>query len=212
MGHRQGGADPGVTRSHGPRGRAGAWAPVSAQSSTALRGDASRPSCLDRGRRSTEHSTVVPNPRISAGSTVGLTGPAPALPRRQLATNRPRRRALDPAACADRCWVGGLLGGLDGASHAVTESQVARSIKTRRVCLAAELLDKSKSYQFVSAASAQTATSRCRLQPVLDGFMEGDVTALCRRSLPRRSCCPRRCTARLVDRDRLAVSCLRGCR
>ena len=27
----------------------------------------------------------------------------------------------DPAACADRCWVGGLLGGLDGASHAVTE-------------------------------------------------------------------------------------------
>ena len=34
--------------------------------------------------------------------------------------------AHDAAACADRCRVGGLLGGLDGASHAVTESQVDR--------------------------------------------------------------------------------------
>jgi len=55
--------------------------------------------------------------------------------------------AYDPAACADRCRVGGLLGGLDSASHAVTDSQVTRSITTRRVCLAGELLDKSKSYQ-----------------------------------------------------------------
>ena len=90
---------------------------------------------------------MVPNPRISAGSTVGLTGPAPALPRRHLATSGHEDRALYPAACADRCWVGGLLGGLDGASHAITESEVARSIKTRRVCLARESLDKSKSYQ-----------------------------------------------------------------
>jgi hypothetical protein len=36
--------------------------------------------------------------------------------------------------------------------------------------------------------------------------------ALCRRSLPRRSCCRRRCTARFVDSDRLAVSCSHGCR
>ena len=66
--------------------------------------------------------------------------------------------AYDPAACADRCEVGGLLGGLDSASHAVTESQVARSIKTRLVCLAGESLDKSKSYQrrflFASALCA----------------------------------------------------------
>ena len=75
VGDREGGAGAGVTH-RTPRGRAGAWAPVSAQSSTTLRGDASRPSCLDRGRRSTDHSTVVPNPRISAGSTVGITGPA----------------------------------------------------------------------------------------------------------------------------------------
>lgn len=52
-----------------------------------------------------------------------------------------------PAARADRWWVGGLLGRLDGASHATTESQVARPITTRWVCLARELLDKSKSYQ-----------------------------------------------------------------
>ena len=40
-----------------------------------------RPSCLERGRRATDHSTVVPNPRISAGSTVGSTGPISALTR-----------------------------------------------------------------------------------------------------------------------------------
>ena len=39
-----------------------------------------RPSCLDRGRRQTDLSTVVPNPRISAGSIVGSTGPVPPLP------------------------------------------------------------------------------------------------------------------------------------
>jgi hypothetical protein len=55
--------------------------------------------------------------------------------------------ASDPAACADRCGVGSLLGGLDSASPAVTESHVTRSITTRRVCLAGDLLDKSKSYQ-----------------------------------------------------------------
>ena len=49
----------------------------------------------------------------------------------------------NPAAGADRCWGGGL----DGASHTVTQSQVAKSIKTRRVCLARESLDKLKSYQ-----------------------------------------------------------------
>ena len=58
---------------------------------------------------------MVPNPRISAGSTVGLTGPAPALPRRPLCDRFGHAdRASDPAACADRCWVGGLLGGLEG--------------------------------------------------------------------------------------------------
>jgi hypothetical protein len=62
--------------------------------------------------------------------------------------------ASDPAACADRCGVG-LLGGLDSASHAVTESQVTRSITTRRVCLAGELLDKSKSYQRWSSPAAE---------------------------------------------------------
>jgi hypothetical protein len=55
--------------------------------------------------------------------------------------------ASDPAACADRCGVGGLLGGLDSASPAVTDSHVTRSITTRRVCLASDLLDKLKSYQ-----------------------------------------------------------------
>ena len=46
----------------------------------------------------------------------------------------------DPAACADRCGVGGLLGGLDGASH--TPSPRANSsdpITTRRVCLARDV-------------------------------------------------------------------------
>jgi hypothetical protein len=37
----------------------------------------------------------------------------------------------DPAACADRCGVGGLLGGLDDASHAVKESQFVGSIKDK---------------------------------------------------------------------------------
>ena len=50
--------------------------PGVAQPSPALRGGPGRPSCLDRGRRSTETSKVVTNPRISAGSTVGITGPA----------------------------------------------------------------------------------------------------------------------------------------
>ena len=74
-------------------------------------------------------------------------------------------------------------------------------------------LRTSRSQRQASAAAAQNATSRCRLQAVLDGLIGRETfTAPCRRSLPRRSCCPRRCTARLVDRDRLAVSCLRGCR
>jgi len=56
-------------------------------------------------------------------------------------------RAWDPAACADRCWVGGLLGGLDGASHTATERQCVKSvhdkIRVSRRCF----LDKPKSYQ-----------------------------------------------------------------
>ena len=51
--------------------------------------------------------------------------------------------ASDPAACADRCRVGGLLGGLDGASHIAT----VRPVTTQLVCLVPDSLDKSKSYQ-----------------------------------------------------------------
>jgi hypothetical protein len=47
-----------------------------AQPSRALRGGCGRPSSLERGRRLTESRKVVPIPRISAGSTVGITGPA----------------------------------------------------------------------------------------------------------------------------------------
>jgi hypothetical protein len=36
----------------------------------------SKPSCLERGRRPTDTSKVVTNPRISAGSTVVFTGVA----------------------------------------------------------------------------------------------------------------------------------------
>jgi hypothetical protein len=44
-----------------------------AQSSPALSG-CKKPACLDRGRRPTDTGKVVPNPRISAGSTVVLPG------------------------------------------------------------------------------------------------------------------------------------------
>ena len=37
-------------------------------------------------------------------------------------------RAWDPAACADRAWVGGLLGGLNAASHTATERQCVKSV------------------------------------------------------------------------------------
>ena len=96
------GTDLAAGQERGPR--------YSAQSSTTLRGDFGRPSCLDRGRRSTDHSTVVPNPRISAGSTVGVTGPAPALPRRlprrsrsrtsRPLTRPPARTAVGWAVCS----------------------------------------------------------------------------------------------------------------
>ena len=42
----------------------------------------------------------------------------PLLPGR-VVTRDDRRRSY-PAACADRSWVGGLLGGLGGACHTVT--------------------------------------------------------------------------------------------
>ena len=90
VGDREGGAAHRVASS--PRsGRAEAGPRCAAQSSTTLRGDASRPSSLDRGRRVTDHSTVVPNPRISAGSTVGLTGPVSAQPLRRRPLNRAAR-------------------------------------------------------------------------------------------------------------------------
>jgi hypothetical protein len=129
VGYREGGAGArlAITRTTRPD-RGGA--PVSAQPSTTLRGDASRPSCLDRGRRSTDHSTVVPNPRISAGSTVGITGPAPARPRGD--TRRSPRPY--PAASADRYWVGGLLGGLDGACYAATPRHSA-SLARQDTCV-----------------------------------------------------------------------------
>ena len=50
--------------------------PGMAQPSRALRGGACRPSTLDRGRRWTESTKVVTNPRISAGSTVEFSGHA----------------------------------------------------------------------------------------------------------------------------------------
>ena len=53
----------------------------------------------------------------------------------------------DPAACADRYWVGGLLGGLDDASHIATVRPFVRPITTRPVCFVPDSLDKSKSYQ-----------------------------------------------------------------
>jgi hypothetical protein len=58
-----------------PGAEAGRGPPIRASPSTTLRGGSGRPSCLDRGRRQTDLSTVVPNPRISAGSIVGSTGP-----------------------------------------------------------------------------------------------------------------------------------------
>jgi hypothetical protein len=128
---------------------------------------------LDGVKRRRE-STLVPRPRqaldgaqyggtqptdisrINRRSYWSRSCPAASSSRDESVTNV---AADDPAACADRCEVGGLLGGLDSASHAVTESQVERSIKTRRVCLAGDLLDKSKSYQRQASAAAQRAVS-----------------------------------------------------
>jgi hypothetical protein len=82
--------------------------------------------------------------------------------------------AYDPATCADRCAVGGLLGGLDSASHAVTESQVTRSITTKRVSFAGELLDKSKSYQRrASAAAAHDSMAADGCRPLFGGLSIG---------------------------------------
>ena len=75
-------------------GRRRGAAPVSAQPSTTLRGGFGRPSCLERGRRATVPSQVVPNPRISAGSTVGFTGSVSALTRVCQQNNDTKKRAL----------------------------------------------------------------------------------------------------------------------
>jgi len=40
-----------------------------------------------------------------------------------------------PAASADRCWVGGLLGGLNGAFAHRHSAPFVTSIHTRDVCL-----------------------------------------------------------------------------
>jgi hypothetical protein len=56
-------------------------------------------------------------------------------------------RASDPAVCADRYWVGGLLGGLDGAPYIATVRPLVRPVTTSPVCFAPDSLDKSKSYQ-----------------------------------------------------------------
>ena len=99
--------------------------PVSAQSSTTLRGDMSRLSCLaSRPRQALDGAQGTANPthgyqqdwhRLAAWSR---SCPAGSSSCHQSVTPV---APSDPAACAGRCWVGGL----DGASHAVTEHHVS---------------------------------------------------------------------------------------
>jgi hypothetical protein len=76
--------------------------------------------------------------------------------------------ASDPAASADRCRVGGLLGGLGGASYIATVRQFVRPVTTRLVCFVPDSLDKSNSYQrSVSAAALKNRTRRRLQTPVM---------------------------------------------
>jgi hypothetical protein len=101
-----------------------------------------------RGRRSTDHSTVVPNPRISAGSTVGVTGPAPALPRGHTRagsvppiapTTRPPARTAAGWAVCSAAWT--------APAPSRQRGRASDPPTTRHVCLGRHWLDRTKSYQ-----------------------------------------------------------------